>query len=389
MSQWTWVLTDNDFVPVGEILNAKSRTVALPLNKLPTASFQLRLDNPLADHLQQAGGYVKAYRDGQLMFYGPTVSVEETINKETQSIAVNAVGAGWLLQKRLAGKSATGTPFASQDRATIVRDLIDAANAEVDTSISTAPLVAAPPAFGQFTASEFVRGATDYGGARISAGSAITYTAGPYRPIMEIVRDLSVGLDGFDWVMVPYDNYTDGAVTTPKIAEFQAFPLYGQDQNEAVFEYGTPGRYNVQEFKRTINRDGQANKVYHLAAPGPDAPGYPVVSAIDAASVSNWNLLEDLAAADLLIEPLRQRLVDEHVRVRSQPRQIIEFTPHIFDPARMPNYGTHYSVGDNVRVRINYNGTLKFDGYIRVWGVSFNVDDLGVERVSITMAEEA
>jgi hypothetical protein len=397
MSNWTWVLTNNALVPQGEILNASQRRLAIPLSKLSTASFQIRLDNPLAANLEHAEGMIKVYRDSELMFYGPVVSAEETASRDSQTLAVNAVDAGWFLQHRLAGKSKTGQMFAANiDRAVVCGTLIVIANTEANTfvwpdSMSQLSLTSLSNSFGQFSAGSFTRPAINYTNP-ISAGSAVStttsYAAGPYKPILEIIRELSVGQDGFDWAIVPYDNHVPGAVAPNKIGEFRAWPLRGQDQSEAVFEYGT-GRHNIQDYKRTVNRDGQANKVYHIAAPGPDAPGYPVVSAINSASISDWGLLEDLAAADLLTQSLRQRLVDEHVRVRSYPRQVVEFTPHIFVPGRMPNYGTDYRVGDNVRARIAYNDRVKLDALVRVWGVGFDIDELGVERVSLTLAEEA
>jgi hypothetical protein len=389
--QWTWVLADNNFTPVGEILNAKNRRITLPLNKVSTASCQIRMDNPLVARLSDGEGYLKVYRDGVLRFYGPIITVEETVVKDSQTLVLNATDPGWIFSKRLAGKSDKGdTPGVNMDRATIFETLLDTANFEWDTGISTDNLTPAPAAFGDFTGQAFFRAATDYSGARRSSGSDITYTAGPYKPLIECLRELSTGRDGFDWRLVPFDNFdaSMGEISTDKIAEWQAFPLMGSDRPAAVFEYGT-GRLNVQDFKRTIDRQGQATKVYHNAAAGPDAPGYPTVSAVDFEAALNWGILEDVAIGDLELLSFRQRLVDEHIRVRSKPRQIIEFTPHIFVPGRMPSYGIDYEIGDNVRVRIHHTDRMQFDGYIRVWGVSFEIDDAGVERVAITMAEEA
>lgn len=365
MASWSFILTDNAYNHVGEILNASERKVALPLSKLATASFRVRLDNPLADLLASCEGYVKGYRDGVLRLFAPIISAEEIADKDNASVMVNCVDAGWYMQKRLAGKSAAGTIFGSAtDRAQIVKQLLDTANAEGETGISTSAMP-------------------------ISAASAVTYTAGPYKPILECNSELAVSTDGFDWRIVPIENFDNGTVTGQKIAAFWAEPVIGQERLDAVFEWGT-GRNNIVSYTRSVTRDTQANKVYHFTSNGPDAPGYPTLSAIDATSVANWKLLEDLAQADLLDPTLRQRLVDTHVEVRKNPRQIITFQPHINPQGsmRVPDFGTDFDVGDLIPARAKYGDTVRFDATFRLWGVEFAIDNHGVETPTFTLAEE-
>lgn len=365
MASWRFVLTDATSRPVGEVLNAQDRQVAIPLNRLDTASFKVRLDNPLADYLVSTSGYVKGYRDSSLLFHGPIISAAEVGDANSATVAVNCVGAGWILQKRLAGKSSTGTTFGSAtDRAQIIKSLIDTANSESETGIDTS--------------------------GSMTSASAVTYTAGPFRPITEIITELSSSLDGFDWRIFPSENYVSGAVANQKIGQFYAAPIIGSEQPNAVFEWGT-GRCNMASYTRTVTRDTQANKVYHFTSAGPDAPGYPTVSAIDSQSITDWKLLEDLVQADLLNSTLRQRLVDEHVNVRKNPRQVIQFDPHV-DPqatGRLPQYGTDYGVGDAVRARAAYGRSVRFDAMMRVWGVTFNIDSNGLERATLTLADES
>lgn len=376
MASWAFIFTDKNFVPQGEVLNASDRQVALPLSKYTTASFKVRLDNPLADDLATVNGYIKAYRRTRttpwsLRHFGPIISAEEAGDRNGGTIAVNSVGAGWILTKRIAGKSAAGTVFSTAtDRALIVKSLIDAANAEVP----------APDLTGE-------TGITTDGGV-ISAASAVTYAAGPYKAISECMNDLSVAFDGFDWMLDPLENFANGAVTSPKIASFRAAPLIGTDASaSAIFEWGT-GRNNIDSYTRAVTRDTQANLVYHIA---PSGPAYPVLSAIDAQSITDYRLLEDLAAADLIDAGMRQNLVNEHVKVRRNPKQIISFTPHIDpnDAGRLPIFGSEFDVGDTVRARVAFNGVVRFDVLVRVYGISFEIDPSGVERQALTLVEEA
>jgi hypothetical protein len=129
--------------------------------------------------------------------------------------------------------------------------------------------------------------------------------------------------------------------------------------------------------------------VYHYTSNGPDAPGFPTVSAIDSASISQFGLLEDLAQADLLDAGLRQQLVQEHVRIRAQPRQVITFVPGVAsDPLAIPLFGYDYDIGDTVEARAVYNGRTRFDAALRVWGATFTIDDNGVEKTTLTLADE-
>lgn len=376
MASWGFIVTDNQFRPQGELVNASARKVAIPLNKLPTASFQVRLDNPLADTLVTTNCYIKGYRlvrgqAPQLRYFGPVVSAEESADKDKATVAVNSVGAGWVLQKRLVGKSAAGTTWTTTDRARIVADasispigMLPQANNEGETHIDCAS--------GPFT-----------------AASTATYTA-LYKTILDCISDLSVGDTGFDWRIVPLDNYVSGAVSSTKIGRFEAYPVLGSQQPNVMFEWGT-NRSNIVAYTRQVDRSSQANKVYHNAAAGPDAPGFPTVSAIDGQSISDYGLLEDLAQADLLDLTLRQNLVNEHVRVRRNPRQLISFTPHIDpnDAGRLPQFGIEYDVGDIVRARAVYRARTRFDVATRVWGITFDIGDLGVEQQTLQLAQEA
>jgi hypothetical protein len=395
MPQWRWVLTDNKLSPVGEMLNVYDRRVALPMNGLATASYRLRLDHPLAEALQFAGGYVKIYRDNELVFYGPNVSAEESVSKDTATLGMNAVDAGWVLQHRLVGKAKAGYTYnPAHDRAYSAGVTVGMATADNDTYLAAYPgYNALNPtkysAFGRLTAASYIVPPRTYTLPVQANGATGTYNA-VYKSALDVIRELSTGRDGFDWAIVPYDNHKVGVPVAyeSRIGELRAWPTRGQDREDAVFEWGT-GRNNIENYKRTCNRNDQANKVYHIAAPGPDAPGYPVVSAIDPTSISNWGLLEDLAAADLLEPTLRQRLVDEHVRVRSNPRQTVEVTPHLYRPGVMPNYNEDFELGDNVRVRIKFANRVLLDALVRVWGVTFDINEMGVERMNLLLSEES
>jgi hypothetical protein len=362
---WSFIMADKTYEPLGEVLNAYDRKVAIPLNKLDTCSFRVRLDNPLSADLMSAARYIKAYRDDVLTFFGPIVTAEETGDASGASVVINCVGGGWILQKRFVGKTTTGTSFVTTDRASIMGTLIDTLNAEAETGIGLA-----------------------VGNA---ASSTVTYTTGPYKQAYEALTDLSAGVLGFDWRVLPNENwdFTTSSVSSAKIGAFYARPVIGSVAPEAIFEWGG-GRSNVSGYTRTVSRDGQADRVFHIAAPGPDVPGYPVISSQDLTAQAEFGLVEDIAQGDLLDAGMRQQLTDQHIAVRANPRHIIQFTPHI-DPqrsGRLPNYGQHYTVGDQVRVRVMYQDDPRVDSLVRVWGVSFEIQNDGTEKSALVLAQE-
>jgi hypothetical protein len=363
MSQWAWVLTGNDFRPVGEVLNTYDLACAFPLSKLDTASFRVRVDNPLADQLLTCKGYLKGYRGGVLRYMGPVISAEENVERDNGSVAVNSVGAGWIFSKRFAGKSAAGdVSTTATDRAVRFTSLLGTCNTENDTHIQ---VLAA------------------------SAASSVIYSTGAYKKLTTCLQELSAGADGFDWRVLPIDNFDNGVVMGSKIGNFVAQPLIGSPHANAVFEHGIETRHNIASYRRTVTREDQANKIFHNAAPGPDAPGYPTVSALDTDSISDWGLLEDLADADLLDLTLRTQLVGEHRDIRKQPRQRVDFTPIAsFDPAMVPQFGVDFDVGDVVPARAIRGGVTRWAGEFRVWGVSFTVDINGVEQMTVSLVDE-
>lgn len=370
MASWSFVVTNNHYEPLGEVVNASERKVALPLSKLATASMTVRLDNPLADALISTACYIKGYRwvngisTPQLRFFGPVVSAEESADRDKATVAVNAIGSGWLLTRRLAGKSSAGTAFSTvTDRARIAKTLIDTANTENETGISTA--------------------------GSISAASGITYVAGPYKFISDCVTELATAADGFDWYIDPLENYTLSAVTSQKIGSFRAAPIIGSYKDDAVFEWGG-GRNNIVAYKLQVARDTQANQVYHLGSNGPSAPGAPVKVASDAQSVLDWKLLEDIAQADIMDNTLRQQLVNQHVAVRKNPRRLYDFTPHIdpYDTGRLPIFGVDYDVGDSVNARTMYNGRTRFDAAVRCYGFAADINAEGIEQQTLTLVQE-
>lgn len=369
---WNFVLTDQAFNPVGEILNAGSRRVTRPLRGLATGSFTVKVDNPLAAQMIDNVGYIKAYRNGVLQVVGPIISADETADKSGLSVAVTFTDAGWFLQKRLVGKSANGTVYATTNgRLWITHQVIDSLNAASDLYMD------------RQTGLAYTTGAL----------SGDNYVAGPYKTALDVLKELASGAEGFEWYIKPTENYANGVVTGTKIGQLwttdtstQTVTL-GSPRPNAVFEFGASS--NIASYQILTSRDTQANQVFHNASAGPDAPGYPTVSASDAVSTASWGLLEDVAQGDLLDQNLRQQLVNRHVDLRKDPRRVFKFVPvQDLGDGRVPSFGVDYTIGDTVRARVLYHDVTRLDGMLRVYGVSFEIDDKGIEALTLTLTPD-
>ena len=374
---WSLVLTDLNYNPVGEILNAKERTINLGLSRVETCSFKVRMDNQLMPDLEGCEGYVKAYRDGALQFFGPIVKTEEVADSNTQSLAVNCASPAWFLSKRMYGTwMPSGLPvnFAPNDRALLASVVINDINSQKGN-----------------TGIDWNTGNVSAGGLTPSPFYAIDYGT----KALDVIQALANTFDGFEWRMTPQEPavVTGQAWTGYYIAKFNAVPHWGVTQENAIFEYG-PERGNVQGYSRTRDRETQLNRAYHMkSGQAQDA----ALTYTDADSVAKWGVMEDFTPLDNVdnFPDLRSAWVKANVDARKNPREQIQFTPHI-DPqrtGRLPNFSSDYDIGDTIRVRSTFRvdgeEITRFDRYMRLYSIQFQLDDTsGTERLTFTTIDD-
>lgn len=358
------VLTDRSYVPQGPITGATQFQFFRGLSKLSTVAFRVPLEHVHEARLATLDGFIKLYRDGVLVYVGPIVSAEETAEREARTLAVTSADAGWVLGKRVAGKSATGTLYTTvTGRHVIAKALVDAANAEANTGVNT--------------------GAYTY-----TSGSSITHKV-RYDNLLSQVQELGNSLDGYDWIVRPRENWVNGALaevlSATTIGSLQIATLIGVNQANAVFEYGRTTRSNVVDYTITRTRDQQCNKAWHVSA----TDGSSTVGT-NGTALTAWGLMEDVISGEFTDANYRQSLVNEHVAVRGNPRTLVRMTPHI-DPdasGRVPLPFVDYDVGDTIQFRAVHAGVVRFGGILRVFGIRISIDTAGFERVELVLEEE-
>lgn len=362
---WKFVLRELTGTAIGELNNATERELYLPLNGLPTASFKIRSDHPLAARVLDGDLLLSVYEDATLRFNGDLISIEESVDDREQSIKVNAGGMLWRLTKRLIGKAPTGVTFgdpsAQLDRGEIARQVLALCNADANTGIRAGSITA----------------------------SSLSYVYEPpwrYKPAAEAIAELSQVMDGYDFEFDPVEPVSDGSGLW--LATMNIAAALGTDRPAVAFEYGD-GKRNVAGFKRSIDRAGLLNRGYNLPPAFPQTT-QAVLSSSDAPSIAARGLFEGVVEGGVNAPQLRQRLVDENVRVRRFPRQIVTFTP---GPNVAYVYGTDFEVGDTVRVRakMRVGSALseRLNVAMRIYGVTFKPGDDGITTLEIDTVNEA
>lgn len=368
MARWQFVLTELNGTQIAELLNASDRRVALSLNRVPVLSGRVRLDNSYADRLLACNVLVKAYRNSVLRFVGPVIAAEEVSDGQAASVAFNAAGPLWRLGHRLIGKTAAGythgTAGAPVDTTTLLSTVLSTVNTDSYTGIDAGTLT--------------------------STGTTSYVAWAPYKPALEGISEIANALGGPDFEVAPQEPSTVAGGT--RIGLLNASAAIGSSKPAAVFEYGV-GRKNVASYNRQVTVETMLNAAYGLPSSS-DGAGT-VVTATDATSITAYGRLEGVVPSDGTAD-LRQRLVNEHVRIRKIPRQLIRFAPTREDPdrpGRVPQFGVDFIIGDAVPFRAvmrRQDGTVstRVNASLRIYAVDFTIDDQGLETPTFTLTAD-
>lgn len=369
---WNFVLHTLTGDRIGELRNVSDRKVSLPLNRMATGGFTMKLENRYADRVMEQDCIVAAYEtvgmtdagspDRRLRLVGDIITCEEVVDGPNGTVAVTLGDGMFRLLKRMVGKAlpgySKGRADALVDRSDIAVDLINRVQASLGTTFDAG------------------------GSAGIAIGttqpSSSTYV-GPlyFAKVAEQIALLSAALDGFDFELAPLEPTTNGGL----LWRFNTYAVKGS-ASSAIFEFGT-GKKNVKGYKRSVTKDAIMNDGY-MTPPGFPDSAEQILRETNTDSIVARGRYEDIVSADIPVEAFRQKLLQEHVRIRRTPRQQITFDPHI----NAPRYGDKYNVGDFVTFRAVRNNELRVNALFRVYSVDFTIDDVGRAIPSVTIVPE-
>lgn len=382
---WEFYLTDLYGGVHGEVTQASARSVSLPHQRVPAASFTVPLWHELVPYILDTDCLVKAYRTDpvtqqrDLAFHGPVISANENTEGSSQTVAVTAAGPFWRLTKRIipGSKLSTGVQYGSTeaplDLGAIAHTILATLNGDHYTGIAE----------GSRTAS-------------------ISGWVGPWflKNAGEGIAELAAGLNSFEHVTQPVEATAHGNPQGwPTIANMNIAPLIGEVRPDAIFEFGTP-RANVASYTHSVTREGMITRAILSVQGWPDGvertpvpegspegtlgdPLYALVERENTAASAARGLFEEVVDdAGVLDDGLREGIGDYHVDIRKQPRRQITIKP---SANARPAPFVDYNVGDFIRARAVAGGSVRFDAQFRIWGVTFNVDENGNEQVELEL----
>lgn len=369
---WNFVLQNKELKSIGEIQNCSSRSITRRLSGVSTATFTIRGDNPLLRYMLEADTWLQVWRKYNVLdFYGRVISVQFTGEDEggqPPSATVTCADAAWELQFMLTGRGPGGYYEPNTKFAQMAEQMI--------SSWETITLL---------TSKIYLNGS----GASCTAEG--TYREGPWKPILSCYGDISQGSAGFDWIMTPTVAHT-GKTHILELAD-----LYGNANNTAaIFEYGA-GKRNMQ--KMTYLRDMSTMCNVAFLPPVTGEPGnigeLPNGESLQAqentASIAAHGPFEQMVElSGVQNTAKRKSFLEAEVAIRGNPRHIVTFTPELNgeEDERVPIYGTEYFLGDQVYARAALGGAQLFNGLVRIYAITINIDEAGTVSIEPTLVNE-
>ena len=358
---------------IGELIDVRDLHLNFSLSKNPTMGFTTGYGHWLADEIvgsptQDPYRGILAYRlnpiseEYDLQFAGPILATDEQANQSTEPlISVTATGAGWRLSKRIAdntsgaGRTEAGMSFASVDRAKLAAQLIRTTNTKDGNSWIRALDSDQQP------------------GSLLKVDKEESF-----QPVAQLIDKLSGTLDGFDWHIEP-DFTTDAAGLI--LGRFKSAPIIGTDKSASVvFDYGI-GRFNTESVARKRSIESIMNKgSYPSAGQSP----YAITAQADE-SIGKLGIFEETISGDLTDASLRRKMVQLHVALRRQARQLYEFVPFRSDTGNVPVPFVDYNIGDRVGARAAWAEKTRLEASMRIYGINISVDNAGAERVTLDL----
>jgi hypothetical protein len=379
-SRWKFVVTAMDgSTPfgAGEVPKPNNRTFSDQLNTGRTAGFNIKSDNPRASFIMNNDCLGKLYRMDRtgawkLMIFGDIIQTEEDGDGNGVTIGVTINDPFFRLGKRLVGlqidSNGQGTGW-----------LIGSPTTPIDLSIAVEQAV-------QFVNADFYCG-IDIGaiancGTNGVAGPLYAVFAGP------TIQQICATLGGPDFWIQPLEP-TGATMPSTRLGQINVSAFRGTSRPLAQFEFGM-GKKNVASYKRVLTKAGMCNYARALPNGWPNAinAGDHIATSEDTTSENTVTRYDDIVSSDVSDINLRIALCAENVTVRKQRQQQITVTPA---PGNVLDYTVDYDVGDIItaRAKDTATGTVRFNGLIRLYGVSLTLDDTDKETANLTMITDA
>lgn len=369
--KWKFVLAHSygSMPSIGELYEARDKTLSLTLNKPGSMSFKLALDSKIGYDIWPIETCVKAYRNDRLIWSGPVWNLEESAAGTTSSFTVNCVGWLALLEKRILRSDLTYS--AEVDDTQIVIDMIDMLNA--DTAVPLPQKV--------------INGVTQYAPSRSWITEAVRFNnpdGSPYEPAMrgipqpfkQFVTNVNSTIQQYSGIEDGFDFEVDPETRVLKLWRKKMKPT------KAVFGLGW-GPKNLAAVTRQFEPASMCNFMYAFGDPTA-VPGF--APPASSASQELFGMFEETASlSNIKDNPTLNYFASEEVTLREYPRQIWSITPFPYrQDGNVPQIFEDYEIGDHITFvarqgRMNSGSNPQG---ARVFGGQINIDANNNETLS-------
>jgi hypothetical protein len=361
---WRYLLADTETLePIDEIAKAKGRTLSLSLATSGNANFSVPLDDRVGGQIRSLETSVLAVQDDEIQWSGFVWTIDDQAHNNSRQ--VNVVGWFEELNKRIVRGPYTdlrpvnvpsqAQDFISVDASTIIRALLDKANAQRDD-------------LGTLRPTHMTNGTFDLSNVR-------TYSAVPGQKIGEEIRKFSQLEGGVDlWVdpetrqlHIFWDQIISGS---------SVFGMGADKRNDIVLGYNF-GPQNLYEASRQINPDRTVMRMTASAPIGArraedraamDQTGFMFEDQMQLPEAKDVDILSAYAGAE--------------VALRSYPFTLYGIRPFPWTATNSsPRPLKHYTIGDIVSATAVQGAFVMQKQAIRVHGLDLSIPDDGASEL--------
>lgn len=331
---WTWQGVTPAGVPVCDLADARGRSVTIPLEGAPTATWTTTGNSASALRLGELTHDIIARRDGVSMFRGRIGATQDSLGDASHSVSWNAVGYLAALARRVAWPGST-LSWTTTDQALIVKDLIDDTQALPDGNlgIDTSGLTA--------------------------TGRTRDYTVDLGKGVADAIADLGAMVDGTG---LSFDFSIEPDMTAH---------IYPHGRGSTVAWSAVWG-VNVSSITRTVDPTAYASDIVGIGDPSTT----PHVSSRTPRILGRWELAESWS--DVTIQSTLNAHADGALILADwYPSYELTLSPGVWTPADA-------WLGDTIGVHVT-SGRLDVHTTGRIMAVKFDIDDQNVETVTLTL----
>jgi len=362
---WRYLLADSETLePIDEIAHARGRSLSLSLASSGSANFGVPLDDRVGAQIRSLETSILAVQDDTIQWSGFVWTIDDQAH--TNQRQVNAVGWFEELNKRIVRGPYTdlreitvpsqAQDFLNVDASTIIRALLDKANAQRDD-------------LGKLRPTHVTNGTFDLSQLR-------TYSAIPGQKIGEEIRRFSQIEAGVDMLIDPVTRqlniYWDQILPDPA-----TIYGYGSDKRNSIVLGYKFGPENLAEASRQINPDRTVMRLTASSTIGSrraedreamDQTGFMFEDAVSLPEAKNVNNLAAYAGAE--------------VALRAYPFVLYGIRPFPWAPGgTSPRPLKDYGLGDVVSATAVQGAFVLEKQAIRVYGMELSIPDDGASEI--------